>query len=208
MENRVTFLSGNLRLEGLWRPAGARAVVVAHPHPLYGGEMHNPVVAIIAECFARQGYATLRFNFRGAGASEGGFDDGPGERRDLAAALDWVAERTPARPCVAGYSFGAWVAAGAAAGGLLGKTPLFLVSPPVSFLSFAAMAAPPDLYAVVTGSRDELAPPVQVRALLERWQAEETLAVIENCDHFYSGCLPQLVDALNNRIPTVTETDT
>jgi alpha/beta superfamily hydrolase len=207
MEERISFFSGSLRLEGLWRPGADRAVVVTHPHPLYGGDMHNPVVATIANSFARKGYAILRFNFRGTGASEGDFDDGPGERQDLAAALDWVAERTALAPVVAGYSFGAWVAAGAAAAGQLGKPPLFLVSPPVAFISFESMAAPPALRAVVTGTRDDFAPLTEVRALLERWQATETLAVIEDSDHFYGSRLSQLAGALKTRIPAVNGTD-
>jgi alpha/beta superfamily hydrolase len=205
MEERITFSSGSLRLEGLWRPSGTRAVVVTHPHPLYGGDMHNSVVTTIANAFARKGYAPLRFNFRGTGASEGGYDDGPGERQDLAAALNWVAERTALPPAVAGYSFGAWVAAGAGAEGRLGNAPLFLVSPPVAFLSFETIAAPPALSAVTAGTRDDFAPLPQVRALLKRWHATDTLDVIPNGDHFFSGCLAQLTDALDSRIPAITE---
>lgn len=201
MEERIKFSADNLRLEGVWRPAASdRAVVVTHPHPLYGGDMHNPVVTTIADSFAAQGYATLRFNFRGTGASEGGYDDGPGERRDLAAALAWVRERTGAVASVAGYSFGAWVAAGAASDGQLGKTPLHLVSPPVAFISFEEMAPPADLETVVAGTRDAFAPLSGVRALLDRWNAAPTLAVIEGCDHFYSGRLPQLSQLLADRI--------
>jgi alpha/beta superfamily hydrolase len=201
MEERISFVSGDLRLEGLWQPAGdARAVVVTHPHPLYGGDMHNPVVATIADRFARRGYATLRFNFRGTGASEGAFDEGRGERQDLTAAYRWVEARTTAPPSVAGYSFGAWVAAGAAADGGLGKAALFLISPPVAFLSFETMAAPLSLRAVVAGTRDDFAPLPQVHALMERWQSAHTLTVIENCDHFYGGCLSQLAQSLDERI--------
>lgn len=203
MDERITFLSGGLRLEGLWRPGAAKAVVVTHPHPLYGGDMHNPVVAAIADSFFSKGYATLRFNFRGTGASGGAFDDGPGERQDLAAALDWVTERMQAPPCVAGYSFGAWVAAGAAAEGRIENIPLFLISPPVAFLSFEAMAAPPALGAVIAGTRDEFAPLPQVGALLERWQAPDALTVIEDCDHFYGGHLAQLAAALKDHIPAI-----
>jgi hypothetical protein len=169
--------------------------------------MDNPVVATITNCFAHKGHATLRFNFRGAGASEGAFDDGPGERRDLAAALDWVAQRSSAPLCVAGYSFGAWVAAGAAAEGRMEGIPLFLVSPPVALLSFEGMAAPPALGAVVAGTRDEFAPLPQVHALLERWQAPDALTVIEDCDHFYGGHLAQLAAALKDHIPAIDAPD-
>jgi alpha/beta superfamily hydrolase len=207
VEEQISFLCGDLQLEGLWRPQGAeRAVVVAHPHPLYGGDMHNSVVASVADSFANKGFATLRFNFRGTGASEGDFDDGLGEQRDLAAALGWVAQRIATPPCVAGYSFGAWVAAGAAAAGYLGSAPLYLVSPPVALLSFATISASPSLAAVVAGDRDDFAPLPQVKGLLERWQAAGHLEVIEGCDHFYSGRLAQLGDALAPHIPAAAPT--
>ncbi|MDJ0781074.1 MAG: CocE/NonD family hydrolase [Desulfosarcinaceae bacterium] len=207
MEKRIQFQSGSLLLEGLWRPGPTgQAVVVAHPHPLYGGDMHNPVVATIADSFASKGYATLRFNFRGTGGSEGRYDDGPGERQDLAAALKWARQQSAAAACVAGYSFGGWVAAGAAVEGHLDGAPLYLVAPPVGFISFDALSAPPALTAVVAGTRDDIAPLPQVRALLARWQAEELLSVIADCDHFYSGCLPRLAEALASRIPPAKAT--
>jgi alpha/beta superfamily hydrolase len=203
VEERIRFRAGDLCLEGLWRPkAGAPVAVITHPHPLYGGDMHNPVVTSITDSFMRKGYATLRFNFRGTGASEGGFDDGLGERQDLLAALEWVHQQTKAPICVAGYSFGAWVAAGAAAAGQIGKSPLFLVSPPVAFLTFAEVGPPLAIEAVVVGRRDDFAPLPQVKTLLARWQASATLAVIEDCDHFYSHHLAQLEAALADRIPT------
>jgi hypothetical protein len=78
-DNRVRFASGPLWLEGrLDQAPGPDAVIITHPHPLYGGEMDNPVVATLAEAYQRLGYATLRFNFRGVGASEGAYDDGRG----------------------------------------------------------------------------------------------------------------------------------
>lgn len=202
MEERITFLSEGLRIEGLWQQLSpTHAAVVTHPHPLYGGDMHNPVVTTIVDSFARKGYATLRFNFRGTGASEGCYDDGPGEQHDLLAALDWVSARTTAKTSVVGYSFGAWVAAGAAAAGHLNAGTLLLVSPPVAFISFDQIGPPPGLTTVVTGSRDEFAPLSQVRALVERWQVSQALAVIDPCDHFYSGCLSQLGNILNACIP-------
>jgi alpha/beta superfamily hydrolase len=80
VEQTVIFESEGLELEALLsRESGDRAVVVTHPHPLYGGEMHNPVVEIIARAYQKIGYATLRFNFRGVGNSRGNYDDGKGE---------------------------------------------------------------------------------------------------------------------------------
>lgn len=204
MEELISIQSENLRLEGLWRPQSPTHVaVVTHPHPLYGGDMYNPVVTTIVDRFARKGYATLRFNFRGTGASEGAYADGPGEQRDLLAALDWISARTTAKTNVAGYSFGAWVAAGAAAKGRLNAGTLLLISPPVAFLSFDGMGLPPGLTTVVTGTRDEFAPLSQVHALVQRWQVSQTLEVLDDCDHFYSGRLPQLDNILDACIPAI-----
>jgi hypothetical protein len=102
---------------------------------------------------------------------------------------------------VAGYSFGGWVAAGAAATEALDDAPLYLISPPVAFIPFDEDAPPPRLSAVVTGTRDSIAPLPQVRKLLKRWGAEHILEVLEGCDHFYWGCLPMLAKALASRIP-------
>src|SRR5437667_11520475 len=93
-------------------PGGLRAAVVfAHPHTEYGGTMHTKVVYQVAKALARIGCAVLRFNFRGAGASAGTFDNGPGELEDFRAALDFMHERDSDAPLWAGgMSFGAWVA--------------------------------------------------------------------------------------------------
>lgn len=204
MEERISFQSGSLRLEGIWQQRSpTHAAVVTHPHPLYGGDMHNPIVTTIVDSFARQGYSTLRFNFRGTGASEGDYSDGPGEQQDLLAALDWIKTRVSTQISLAGYSFGAWVAAATAAQGGLHKAPLFLVSPPVAFISFDHVDRPPGLTAIVAGTGDEFAPLAQVRSLVARWQASQTLQLIDGCDHFYSGCLPRLDKVLNACIPAL-----
>ncbi|HEY0786166.1 MAG TPA: alpha/beta fold hydrolase [Acidobacteriaceae bacterium] len=101
------------RLEGLYAPgsiAASHAAVLCHPHPLFGGTMHNKVVYHAAKVFEELGLPVLRFNFRGAGASEGAHDRGEGEREDLQAALAWLQRETGLPVVVTGFSFGAWVA--------------------------------------------------------------------------------------------------
>ena len=91
---------------------GARplAAVVCHPHPLFGGTMHNKVVYQTAKTLHRFGLPVLRFNFRGVGSSEGSHDQGEGEREDVSAALDFLAGEYPGAPLLlAGFSFGSWV---------------------------------------------------------------------------------------------------
>lgn len=109
-EERVTFKSGDLTLEGMIAyPDGAgphRAAVVCHPHPLYGGSMYNNVVDAVLEAMHARGFATLRFNFRGVGQSEGEFDNGNGEADDTVAAIRFLIAQKGVRAAgavLAGY---------------------------------------------------------------------------------------------------------
>ncbi len=114
----LTFLNGDLKLEGIIYLPGVidrniTGVVLCHPHPLYGGNMHNNVVMAVSRALAERGIAAFRFNFRGVGSSEGSFDDGVGEQGDLRTALAALGERPevdPDRLGVMGYSFGGMVA--------------------------------------------------------------------------------------------------
>ena len=95
-----------------WNPeiAPRQVALVCHPHPVFGGTMHNKVVYRAAKAALSLGFATLRFNFRGAGNSVGTFTGGDGERQDVRAALDYLTARFAALPvCLIGFSFGAWV---------------------------------------------------------------------------------------------------
>ncbi len=114
----LTFLNGDLKLEGIIHLPGVidrniTGVVLCHPHPLYGGNMHNNVVMAVSRALAGRGIAAFRFNFRGVGSSEGSFDDCVGEQGDLRTALAALGERPevdPDRLGVMGYSFGGMVA--------------------------------------------------------------------------------------------------
>ncbi len=111
--HRSFFLNGPAgRLEAmLWTvPEPKRVALVCHPHPLFGGTMHNKVVYQAAKALHGRGFAVLRFNFRGAGLSEGAHDEGRGEQDDVRAALDYLTSEFPSRPILlAGFSFGSWV---------------------------------------------------------------------------------------------------
>ena len=110
MEEKVTFLAGGLRLEGLLFEGNSdNGVVITHPHPQYGGDMYNPVVEATADAYRKAGWTTLRFNFRGSGQSEGSFDQGRGEQLDVLAAISYLQERGCHETDLAGYSFGAWI---------------------------------------------------------------------------------------------------
>src|SRR6516162_8179534 len=120
-EEQITFSSGELMLEAMIARPGTstvkRGAVVCHPHPLYGGSMYNNVVEAALEAMWRMGWATLRFNFRGVGESEGEHSGGSGEADDAAAATRFLATELGLKPgdiVLAGYSFGAMAAMKAA----------------------------------------------------------------------------------------------
>ena len=193
MPERIFFRSDGLELEALLETGSlSKAVVITHPHPLYGGDMHSSVVAAMAEAWAGRGWTTLRFNFRGVGRSHGSHDRGRGEQRDVAAAVAFVqAMDAVSEVALAGYSFGSWVNARAAA---LFPQPLpqVMVSPPVAFMDFGPPAEIAGLRLVVTGERDDIAPVEKIRALLPAWGREAALEVIAGADHFYGGRLADL----------------
>jgi len=186
MEKQITFDSDDLRLHGLLHTAGNKGVVVTHPHPLYGGDMHNPVVEAITHAFQHHGYTTLRFNFRGVGQSQGMFDEGLGEKQDVCRAMSYLENIGIEKYCLAGYSFGAWVNAQI----LPEEMPdaeMIMVSPPVAFMGFESVQAIPKLKLVVTGGKDDIAPAQMIKKMLPAWCATTRLEIITGADHFYSG---------------------
>jgi len=170
MEEKITIESGAYRLEAYWQAGAAgNAVVITHPHPLYGGSMSNPVVDTIQSAYQKHGYATLRFNFRGVGRSQGHFDNGRGEKDDVCAAIAYVKGMAVAAIDLAGYSFGAWVNAEVAAAKGTAIHAMSMVSPPVGFIAFDKVNTLECLKLVVTGSRDDIAPVDHIRRLLPIW---------------------------------------
>ncbi len=200
MESRITFHTGSLRLEGQINPLSKTCgVVITHPHPLYGGELSNPVVEAIALTYARKGITTLRFNFRGAGQSEGTFDNGNGERQDVLAAINLLRASGMTEIHLAGYSFGAWV--NARTGPLPPEvSTLIMVAPPVAFIDYKDVPPQPLLKAVFTGSDDELAPVGLIRRYLAAWNPGARLEIIDDADHFFYGRFRQLEEAMADHI--------
>jgi alpha/beta superfamily hydrolase len=201
MEQSVFFKSEGLSLEALLsRESGDRAVVVTHPHPLYGGEMHNPVVETTAQAYQKTGYATLRFNFRGVGKSRGSYDDGKGEGQDVLAALSYLSDMGFKKIDLAGYSFGAWVNAHVSPNAA-GYDRMVMVSPPVAFMDFSKVSALSRLALVVAGSRDDIGPPDMIRQALPGWNPSARFEIIPDTDHFYTGVLDVLEGVLIRALP-------
>ena len=174
---------------------GARSAVVCHPHPLYGGTMENKVVTVAARALQEAGIATLRFNFRGVGASGGSFDDGRGETDDGLAVADFARQRWPgAALTVAGFSFGSFIAYQ-----LASRRPvvrLITIAPPVKRFDFEAAPVPDVPWVVIQGDQDELVDLAAVRAWTTGLARPPELVVIEGAEHFFHGKLNELRGAV------------
>ncbi|MDJ0864809.1 MAG: alpha/beta fold hydrolase [Myxococcota bacterium] len=180
-------------LEGLYvaaPDAAAGGAVVAPPHPLYGGSMDSPVVSEVSWACTKAGLASLRFNWRGVGASAGTPSGDPADARaDYGAALAQLAESVPGPLVAAGYSFGA--AAAAAAAGEARVERLVLVAPPPPMLDADALAAVAGGVLILTGEDDAIAPPAPLAALAESLPRARFVTLAE-ADHFFLAGLAQL----------------
>jgi alpha/beta superfamily hydrolase len=174
------------------------AVVFAHPHPLYGGTMHTKVVHQAAKALSRVGCAVLRLNFRGVGLSSGVFSDGPGERDDFRAALDFMSERHPAaRLWAGGFSFGAWIALSVGVADPRVST-LVAVAPPLTRYDFDVVARTQKPKFFVLGERDDLCPLKQMREFYARCTEPKELVVIDGADHLFDGKVGEVADAIED----------
>jgi len=184
----------------LWTSASpdpARAALVCHPHPLFGGTMHNKVVYQAAKALQLRGIPVLRFNFRGAGQSEGLHDRGIGEQDDVRAALDYLAAEFPRTPILlAGFSFGSLV------GLRVGcedqrVSDLIGLGIPVdhSDLTYLRDCTKPKL--IVQGGSDQFGSRANVEALFDTLPAPKKIMFIEGADHFFTGQLEKVRSAID-----------
>jgi len=194
----IAFRSEGLTLEGiLHQPASAPfpAAVVCHPHPLYGGDMNNYVVVAVCQALAEAGIASLRFNFRGVGRSEGEYGDGLGERADAAAALvclRQLAAVDPDKVGIVGYSFGATVALAAADERVAAVA---AISPPSLGQGVPDLAIRcPTL--LISGEQDEIAPPASLSALATMIGPHCQMSVVRGADHFWLGYEKELAQTV------------
>ena len=202
-EARVFFQSGEIELEGqICNSADKAAVVVTHPHPLYGGDMHNNVVDSILQAYRREGYSTLRFNFRGVGQSGGRYGDGIGERQDVAAAINYLHNLGKSPLDLVGYSFGAWVNA-LALKDLNSVGRMIMVSPPVNLMDFSFLEYTDKIKLTVAGSEDDIAPPEMIKKMISRWNPEAELRIIREADHFYWGKTDELEKTIQSFLQSV-----
>lgn len=198
MQHKRVFFDGPCgRLQGLYRPfkAPRAVVVVCHPHPQFGGTMHNKVVYWMARAFESIDCSVLRFNFRGVDMSEGKWDAGPGEAEDAAAALDWLhAEHSDVPLWLSGFSFGCY--AGLMAARRNEKVErLFAVAPAVNLWDFSFMQGESRPLTIVAGTRDKIVPYTAIAAAA-RLQAGANLHTINDAGHFFPEHRDELAAAL------------
>ena len=216
-DSRNFFLQGPVGvLEAiLWTPVRSGtptlAALVCHPHPLFGGTLHNKVVYHAAKSLDALGIPVLRFNFRGAGLSAGEHDRGLGERGDVQAAVDYLAAQYPQTPLlVAGFSFGSWV--GLQVGCADPRVQeLIGLGIPVNNSDFTYLASCAKPKLIVQGTNDEHGAWEKVEPVVALAAGDTRLSFIQGADHFFTGYLDQLDQSitswLSERHPELRKSD-
>lgn len=202
----VDVFSSAGRLEALYRdlqdPAGV--AVICHPHPLGGGTLHNKVVFRAARGLENANVATLRFNFRGAGASAGTHDEGEGEQQDVQAAIDWVVRQHPGKKLfVGGFSFGAWVASRVACE-LPDVAAMFLIGTPVNKYDFGHLRSCEKPMLFLHGTQDEYGDVAKLEKLIPQIRNAESV-VVTGADHFFTKQLEAVEETLRGWAVEVLE---
>ncbi|WP_296820703.1 alpha/beta hydrolase [Brevundimonas sp.] len=183
------------RIEGRYSPGKSETAPIAlilHPHPKAGGHMNNPVAVQLYHLFMKRGFATLRFNFRGVGRSQGEFDSGIGELADAATALDWLQAHNPqaSQTWVAGYQFGAYIGMQ-----LLMRRPetdgFISVSAPANMYDFSFLAPCPASGLFLHGAADTIVPPPEVERVVAKLRTQKGIVIdydlIEGASHFWEN---------------------
>jgi uncharacterized protein len=192
------------RLEGRYQPGnGARApvAILLQPHPAQG-TMNHPIVLAMYQTFVKRGFATLRFNFRGVGRSQGTFDNGIGELSDAASALDWMQQFNPEAHTtwVAGFSFGAWIGMQ-----LLMRRPeikgFISIAPPANMYDFSFLAPCPSSGIIIDGEVDEVVPPSAVIKLVEKLKTQRHITIhhdtIPGANHYFQNEMDLLMGSVD-----------
>ncbi|MFC5741453.1 alpha/beta hydrolase [Dyella tabacisoli] len=173
--------------------------VICHPHPLQGGTMHNKVVTMVERALRESGLDTVRFNFRGTGASEGSYDNGNGESDDLAAVVDWVRRVRPGDAVwLAGFSFGSYVTIRSAV--RLRADALISIAPPAGRWPFETIELPTSPWLVVQGEEDEVVEPQAVFDWIDSMQDPPELIRMPETSHFFHRRLMDLRGAVKHAV--------
>jgi len=198
----VIFNGPSGRIEGRYQPGSepnAPVAILLHPHPEFGGTMNNQIIYDLYYMFVERGFATLRYNSRGVGRSQGLFDHGLGELSDAASALDWLQSINPeSKGCwIGGFSFGAWIGMQ-----LLMRRPevegFISIAPPENLYDFSFLAPCPSSGLIIHGTEDKVAPPESVQRLVDKLQAQKGITIeqqmVEGANHFFSAQTEELLE--------------
>lgn len=184
-EERIFFKSDELIIEGVYHNgSGDAGVLICHPHPQMGGDMNNNVVNALAASFREMGIATLRFNFRGVGHSEGHYDKGKGETSDVVAAYDYLLKKDKKTILASGYSFGAVMVLNALPR-MAAVENIIAVSPPLSMMTVHEGGNINARGLIICGDQDQFCNTSSFKSLLDSGAYE--LTVVNGADHFYLG---------------------
>jgi uncharacterized protein len=199
------FLEGPTgRLEALLnegKPGARHAALVCHPHPLYGGTVHNKVVYHAMKTLNSFGFPVLRFNFRGAGLSEGEHDQGRGEVEDVRTALNWLDSEFHLPIIFCGFSFGAATGLRAACpdqrvAAIISLGTPVAVEGRVYTYKFLENCTRPKLF--ISGARDQYSPQENLRQVVAIAPEPKQLAFVEGADHFFEGKLHEMQSIILN----------
>lgn len=201
-EEKVIIPSKGVQLEGLLSIQEAfsmrRGVVLCHPHPQYGGDMHNLVISTAVDAAYQEGFSTLRFNFRGVGRSRGSYSEGVGEREDAKAAIDYLFSalgHSDASLILLGYSFGGWAAlpVGIQDNRIKG---MVAIAPPLGLYDFSFLEGSKKIKLLVAGDQDFFCPKTLLESWFERLEEPKSLVIIEGADHFFFAHHRLLIEPL------------
>ncbi|MBL8648659.1 alpha/beta hydrolase [Sphingosinicella sp.] len=211
----VIFPGPEGRLEGRYQPGNkprSPVAILLHPHPQGGGTMNNAIVQAMYQSFVRRGFATLRFNFRGVGRSQGTFDQGVGELSDAASALDWLQQFNPEAPVtwVGGFSFGAWIGMQ-----LLMRRPeikgFISVAPPANMYDFGFLAPCPSSGLIVQGLADEVVAHGAVQKLVDKLKTQKHITItyetVPGANHFFANEMNELMGVIDAYLDMRLATD-
>jgi len=207
-EKKISFEAKGARIEGLLsldRRPSKGLIITCHPHPLFGGDMHNTVVVVLTQIAAMWDFSSLRFNFRGVGESTGTFGGGISEREDVKGAIDYLEEtRKPPVILLAGYSFGAIACLPVGVDdervrGLIG------VAPPLEMFDFGFLreCLKPKLF--VCGEHDTICPPSRMEEFFETLPGPKWLRILPGIDHFFYGKKGLLEGAIGDFLERMTQ---
>lgn len=209
---QISAPAGSLQVRPVWQES-EQVALICHPHPLFGGTMDNKVVTTLVRFFKSQNISVVSFNFRGVGTSTGTHDNGVGEIDDALSVLSWILRQNPSgilprQLYIAGFSFGAYIAAALASRFSSGEVidelkdfqllKTYLVAPPVHHYPMQTLNLAKDT-SVFIGEQDEVVPP----QLVIDWalSLDLPLALMPECSHFFHGHLTDLTQQLRQKFP-------